>query len=130
MVYCVAYNCNSRSGHGLGMYTFPKDEHRRKIWVQKVKRHNFVPSEHSRLCSRHFDFDQFVIDPRIASSVKFTPKQRRLKHDAIPMIFDYRKPNEKKSPMKSPGKRKKRTSRAVEKRQRLEVFSYFPPPHK
>jgi hypothetical protein len=71
-----------------------------------------------------------LIDPRIASSVKFTPKQRRLKRDGIPTIFDYRKPNEKKSPMKSPGKRKKQTSRAVKKRQRLEVFSYFLPPHK
>ena len=63
MVYCVAYNYNLRSGHGLGMYTFPKAEYRRKIWVQKVTRQNFVPSEHSRLCSRHFDFYQFLIDP-------------------------------------------------------------------
>ena len=129
MVYCVAYNCNSRSDHGLGMLTFPKDKHRRKIWVQKVKRQNFVPLEHSRLCSRHFDFEQFVIDPRIASSVKFTPKQRRLKPYAIPTIFDYRKPDEKESPMNSPDKRrKKQISRAVEKRHRLEVFSYFLPP--
>jgi hypothetical protein len=61
MVYCVAYNYNSRSGHGLGMFTFPKDKHRRKIWVQKVKRQNFVPSEHSRLCSRHFNFGKIGI---------------------------------------------------------------------
>ena len=79
MVYCVAYSCNSRSGHGLGMYTFPKDEHQQKIWVQKVKRQNFVPSEHSRLCSRHFDFYQFLIDPhQNREDRSATPSQRYL----------------------------------------------------
>jgi hypothetical protein len=52
-----------------------------------------------------------------------------LKPYAIPTIFDYRKPDEKESPMNSPDKRrKKQISRAVEKRHRLEVFSYFLPP--
>ncbi|CAC5364335.1 THAP2 [Mytilus coruscus] len=97
-----------RSGQGYGLLTFPKDPDRRKIWIQKVKRQNFVPTEHSRLCAKHFDFDQFVIDARIASSVKFTPKQKRLKANAIPTIFNYNKSGGETSALgASPSKRKR-----------------------
>ncbi|CAG2216115.1 unnamed protein product [Mytilus edulis] len=65
MVYCVAFNCNTRSGQGYWLLTFPKDMDTKA----KVKRQNFLPTEHSRLCSKHFDFDQFVIDARIAASI-------------------------------------------------------------
>ena len=43
------------------------------------------------------------------------------------MIFDYREPNKTKSPMKNPGKRKKRTSRAVEKNGEIGNIFIFPP---
>ncbi|XP_052084466.1 uncharacterized protein LOC127721708 [Mytilus californianus] len=128
MVFCVAFNCNTGSGQGYGLFTFPKDPDRRKIWIHKVKRQNFVPTEHSRLCAKHFDFDQFVIDARIASSVKFTPKQKRLKANAIPTIFNHNKSGEKTSALgASPGKRKRvrHASRALEKRRRLEIFQGF-----
>lgn len=81
MVFCVAFNCNTRSGQGISLYTFPKNQQYRKAWVVAVKRSNFVANEYSRLCAKHFAFDQFTIDPRISSSLKFTPKQRRLKPD-------------------------------------------------
>lgn len=123
MVYCVAFNCNTRSGQGYGLYTFPKDPDRRKIWIQKVKRQNFLPTEHSRLCSKHFDYDQFVIDARIAASVKFTPKQKTLKPNAVPTIFDYRTGKKTSALEASPSKRKRvrQASSALQKRRRLEV---------
>ncbi|CAG2211671.1 unnamed protein product [Mytilus edulis] len=121
MVYCVAFNCNTRSGQGYGLFTFPKESDRRKIWIEKVMRQNFLPMEHSRLCSKHFNFDQFVIDARIAASVKFTPKQKTLKPNAVPTILDY-KSGEKTSALGTgQSKRKRHASRALEKRRRLEV---------
>ncbi|CAG2248189.1 unnamed protein product [Mytilus edulis] len=91
MVFCSVLNCKIQSGQGIAMFKFPeKDLERRQIWIGKValKRKDFQPSPFARVCARHFTNDQFVIDPSLAVSIGYKPKQLRLKEKAIPTIFD------------------------------------------
>lgn len=64
MVECAALNCTIKSGQGLSMCLFPRDPIFRK-------RDGFEPSQYSLLCERHFDRDQFSMNPDIANNVRF-----------------------------------------------------------
>lgn len=96
MVQCAALNCTVKSGQGLSMYLFPKDPKFRKIWTLRLKRDGFEPSEYSKLCERHFEKDQFAINPDVAYNVKFHLKSKMLKPGAVPSVFDYTDPKKKK----------------------------------
>ena len=52
---CVpgCYN-NSKRNKELSFYRIPKDELQRKIWLHKISRKNFVPTDGHRVCSSHF----------------------------------------------------------------------------
>ncbi|KAJ8301015.1 hypothetical protein KUTeg_022534 [Tegillarca granosa] len=125
MVYCVAFNCNSTSGQGVSLFTFPKDDRIRKVWVSKIRREGFVPTATSRLCAKHFELEMFVHNPQIMMSAGFKPKSLRLVPDAVPTIFDYSKRSKTKETNETGGKRKKteRQSKAFQKRRKLEVLS-------
>ena len=72
MVQCAAFNCtvNSNRQHTkVSVFSFPKDSKLRYAWVVKVKREGFVPTEHSRLCARHFSHGSYWTDP---SATMFT----------------------------------------------------------
>lgn len=95
MVQCAALNCTIKSGQGLSMYLFPRDPKFRKIWTLRLKRDGFEPSQYTKLCERHFDKDQFSVNPDVANNVGFQVKSKMLKPGAIPSIFDYTNPKEK-----------------------------------
>lgn len=95
MVLCVAYGCNTESGvHRISMFKFPVDSKRRKVWIDKLNRgqtatKKFAPNTHSKLCIKHFDDKQFVINPSFAEQIGYGGMRRvRLKPDAVPSIFD------------------------------------------
>jgi len=44
-------------------YRFPKDESRRKLWVQAIRRENFVPTNNSMVCHNHFTEDDYQKRP-------------------------------------------------------------------
>ena len=54
--FCCAPGCsNSRKTRGdLQFYRIPKDINRRRIWLKRIRRKNFMPTENTRLCSEHF----------------------------------------------------------------------------
>ena len=58
VVSCCAYgSCTNRFGEkkGLGFFRFPlKPMERRSRWIQAVRRKNWNPSPHSRICGEHF----------------------------------------------------------------------------
>ena len=57
VVSCCAFGCSNRYGQkkGLGFYRFPTLlQDRRQKWIQAVKRENWTPSNHSRICGSHF----------------------------------------------------------------------------
>lgn len=54
MVGCAAFGCSNQSSKGFLMKAFPKDPKRRKIWADKVRRKNWIPTDHSRICEVMF----------------------------------------------------------------------------
>ncbi|KAL3882436.1 hypothetical protein ACJMK2_028775, partial [Sinanodonta woodiana] len=122
MVYCVAFNCKTGSGQGVGLFEFPKDEKRRKVWISRIKRKDFRPSKTSRLCAKHFTNDQFVVDPLLAMTIGYKLRKLQLKSDAIPSVFDF-EVKKKGNDNADSFKRKQRQSGAVAKRKRIETLA-------
>ena len=98
MVYCTAFNCKHDGKSSVSFFQFPTNEKYRKIWVEKVRRIDWEPTEHSRLCSAHFESHCFAQKLKLLESLGLPrPKKLILKHDAIPTIFDYEDRSSKKS---------------------------------
>lgn len=121
MVACAVNNCRVKSGQGFAMFKFPdseKDSERRKQWIDSIKlvKIDYEPTSFARVCERHFQNDQFVVDPSLAVSIGFQQKKLRLKENAVPTIFTsfevgdrimYKNRNGVKKPKGRPRKRKK-----------------------
>ena len=87
---CVAAGCSNTYSDGVSLFLFLKDHARRLQWTKQVQRTRAEwkgPSEHSVLCSDHFDEDSFEPDTAIASSLGIDKLRRRLKADAVPTVF-------------------------------------------
>ena len=87
---CVAAGCNTTSGMGYSLHSFPKDETVRKRWISAIKwqRSNWSgPSSCSLLCSKHFKEDCFVTEGIRYRDDFGVPALKRLKADAVPTIF-------------------------------------------
>ena len=131
MVHCNEYNCleDSRKQSGklqasaftkpekrTTFFTFPKDPTLRRIWVRNMRLENFVVKDHSRLCEKHFEEDQFEVSRSVIESLGWVgKKQLKLKKDAVPTIFD-------RGPPKSTGQMKGKISF---KRKKQELHSNF-----
>lgn len=93
---CCAYGCSNRYEDGFKLYGFPSSKKptevsRRKRWLSNLKRDKWQPTDFSRLCEVHFETDQFELGPS---------GRKRLKGDAVPTIFSFKKPlrNKRKAP--------------------------------
>ncbi|RLU18372.1 hypothetical protein DMN91_008729 [Ooceraea biroi] len=88
MPQCCAMNCFSQQVTGKLFHCLPRDPVRRAIWIRRIERKDWTPSNNSRLCENHFTPDQYEqnrIDGR-----------RKLKPNAVPSIFRHRN---RKSPV-------------------------------
>ncbi|XP_069673173.1 zinc finger protein 454-like isoform X2 [Periplaneta americana] len=84
MPQCCAYGCYTSQDKGTKFFRIPRaesDENRRNVWLARINRVNWTPTESSRLCDKHFTEDQF--EKRCADSV------RKLKPNAIPSVFEH-----------------------------------------
>ena len=74
---CCAIGCFNKycKGSSISFYRFPVDKERRAKWISAIKRKDWVPNEHSWLCSAHFISGQKSNDP--------------LSPDYIPSIFSF-----------------------------------------
>ncbi|KAK6174114.1 hypothetical protein SNE40_017451 [Patella caerulea] len=81
MPSCAAIKCTNRQYKGCGQtfHRFPSKEEEKKLWLEKVKRENFVPSPKAVLCSDHFE----------ASCFDRTGQTVRLKQNSLPTIFKF-----------------------------------------
>ena len=87
---CVAAGCDTVSGMGYSLHSFPKDETTRRKWTSAVKRQRVnwdSPSSSSLLCSKHFKKDCFVTERVWYRDALGVPAQKHLKPDAVPTIF-------------------------------------------
>nr|CAH8848778.1 unnamed protein product [Trichobilharzia regenti] len=86
MPQCCFAGCHNRTddGRGLSFFRFPrKDAARTASWIKACGRKEFVPSQHSRVCSQHFKQDDFERDIRSEFMV-VGHKRLRLKETAVP----------------------------------------------
>jgi hypothetical protein len=124
MVGCAAFGCTSRNTKhekGVGFFSFPKDAVRCRKWTGQLNRAHYVVNVNSRLCSKHFEKEQFVGRCVLAESVGFTGKfNQRLKPDAVPTIF-YR------SGQMSPRKPRSSAASIREKKLKIQVTISFCP---
>ena len=117
---CVAAGCSNTNSDGVSLFQFPKDKVMRKKWADQVKRHRdkWEPTDHSVLCSKHFEQSCFSTDQLLAQSLGLGKFKPSLKSDAVPTLFSKRKAQEINPPAK------RRRSEAYKKRERQRV-SYF-----
>ena len=113
----MAMGCSNTHKDGVSLFKFPGNPQLRKKWVEQVKRlrDKWEPTEHSVLCSAHFDISCFEADSVISQTPGFEKRKVRLKAGAIPTLF--RRPKKPGDKLQLPPP--KRT--AYEKRQRARV---------
>ncbi|KAH9283289.1 Transcriptional repressor p66-beta [Echinococcus granulosus] len=86
MPQCCFAGCHNRTddGRGLSFFRFPRrDLARTAAWVVACGRKDFRPSQHSRVCSRHFSAIDFDRDAR-HDSHGGVHRRLRLKDTAVP----------------------------------------------
>jgi len=98
MVYkCAAVGCKSgykshETDSSVTFHRFPNNAELREKWRRANPRKDFVPTEHSRLCSLHFhpsDFVDIRTDKNVSRCNKKPekPLRRQLKEGAVPSVF-------------------------------------------
>ncbi|XP_049516576.1 THAP domain-containing protein 1-like [Dermacentor silvarum] len=64
MPSCSAFGCRTRETDGKRLFRIPsakRDAAQRKVWLQRISRADFNPTQWSRLCEDHFTDDQFEL---------------------------------------------------------------------
>ncbi|KAJ8368735.1 hypothetical protein SKAU_G00087630 [Synaphobranchus kaupii] len=82
--HCCVPQCTASAKFNsvLSFHTFPKEKELEKTWVAKIRRDNFIITNHTRVCSRHFQSTDLIEPPTPAG-------RRRLKHGAVPVLFQW-----------------------------------------
>lgn len=81
---CVAYGCNNRKkktedvGRTISFHRFPTDPNLREKWIRAIRRDNWQPSNHSRICSDHFKESEYDLS---------SPFRKYLNKDAVPSVI-------------------------------------------
>lgn len=94
MVCCAAINCRNCSNSFLKVSTFkfPKDPKLLRQWLVRIRRKNFHPTKHPRICAAHFTedcFDQNITTRNLLGQA-FKPGRLYLKDNAMPPIFNFK----------------------------------------
>lgn len=82
---CCTVGCSNvyRKGSGIKFYRFPSDPEQKSKWIATVRRENWMPNEHTWICSQHF--------------VTGAKSNNPLAPNYVPSLFEY---------VDSPGKRR------------------------
>ncbi|CAI6356252.1 unnamed protein product [Macrosiphum euphorbiae] len=83
MPCCVAIGCSNSDKKRYLMKHFPRDPIRKKLWMAKMKRDKWTPSQHSCICEVHFEENMWEKTREDGS--------RRLKCNAFPTLFSFTK---------------------------------------
>ncbi|XP_015605777.1 THAP domain-containing protein 1 [Cephus cinctus] len=78
MPRCAA--CPNRSGKGVKVSNFPRDEVVRNTWIQALNKKNWTPTKYAVLCELHFA-------PEMWEKVR-EDGRKKLKRNAVPTIFN------------------------------------------
>ena len=92
MVSCVVPGCNNysaktkKAGDTVSYFHIPLD-HRKRAWLDRMRRTNLPPLENCHVCSEHFLPSCF--EPDLRAQLTGQMGKRSLKADAIPSVFKY-----------------------------------------
>ena len=98
MPYCLVVNCVTDSKRKskekekdyqwlqLPDESTPQSKKLRNRWLEVLNR-DFQPSEHARICSRHFLDTDFLPDSENLNAKKEPKKKKKLKPNAVPSLF-------------------------------------------
>ena len=86
MAPCVVYGC--KTGYGpnspkIPVHKFPDEKMLRQKWIHQINRDDFKPTEHSRVCERHFVEAAFTMVGARGKPLK----TRHLTEWAYPTLF-------------------------------------------
>ncbi|XP_078739214.1 uncharacterized protein LOC144952600 [Lampetra fluviatilis] len=114
---CAAFGCKSvvSKNNDISFHRFPLDPLRRREWVRRVRRINFVPSRHTSLCSKHFH----------SSCFDRTGQTTRLRDNSLPSIFSFPKYTASTSRRRL---KKKKLQQQLQQQQQEEESQSQPPP--
>ncbi len=83
---CAVACCQPPYPPGTSFHRFPKkDKNLAAVWAQACKRQDTFKPENSRICSQHFDRNQF--EQRKRSEILYGKYELRLKKTATPTLF-------------------------------------------
>ncbi|CAL1290654.1 unnamed protein product [Larinioides sclopetarius] len=95
MTGCAAPNCHNSSRKNVRLFRFPRDEHRRKLWISNCKLNCSETIIYTRICEIHFEENQFELHRQDG--------WKKLKPNAVPTVF----PDPPESPKKTKEKAQK-----------------------
>lgn len=81
-LHCCVPKCtgSSRYNSTLSFHSFPIEPAVRAEWMRRIRRDNFSPTKHSRVCGRHFKVEDFVLT---------TGGLKRLQKGSVPVLFPW-----------------------------------------
>ena len=82
--YCMVFNMSFEyiyvsKKQNIIFDRFPSEPERKEKWLKKLRRKDWQPSKHSKICSDHFT----------ESNLNRTYKRVKLREDAIPTTFKH-----------------------------------------
>ena len=78
MVQCAVLNVQLSLDMASARICFRKLQKLKKIWTVRLKSDEFQPSQYTKLCERHFEKDQFVVNPELAVSIRVPNKSKNV----------------------------------------------------
>ena len=91
---CCAVECrsdyNDQDAPGnVTLHQFPKDPQNFQAWIRAISRKDWTPSEHSKLCSLHFESSDFVTNETRDSN---STRQKQKEHGGLQRKLLKKKP--------------------------------------
>jgi len=97
-VTCCVPGCktgyrSNKNPEKIATFQFPKDKNLRQKWIRAIPRKDWIPTNSSRVCAKHFCTNDFLVtstDNKLKRKNSRTDQKlqrRRLKKAAIPRIF-------------------------------------------
>ncbi|GBM86994.1 hypothetical protein AVEN_19892-1 [Araneus ventricosus] len=59
---CCVPGCRSnyKKNENVSVFSFPRNENLKKSWITAIKRQDFIPTKHSRVCINHFPIKDVI----------------------------------------------------------------------
>ncbi|XP_046392184.1 THAP domain-containing protein 5-like [Ischnura elegans] len=91
---CCVPHCrgNYAGGEKVSVFRFPEEDELKKKWIRRIPRENFIPTEYSRVCIKHFlahdvYSETSAFDEKTGKVITVKLPTPRLKAGAVPFVF-------------------------------------------